>query len=71
MQAIIHIIGTMEEYNLGLHMMQIGKQRDKFEDRVTVIFNAVQQLHHRRLAIDLLTPEQMGILHLAGSRRWI
>ena len=63
------VIDLMAEYNPGLLTMQIGKQLDKFEDRVTVLVNAVQQLHHRRLAIDLQTPEQMAILHLAVQEK--
>jgi hypothetical protein len=53
----------MAEYNPGLLMMQIGEQLDKFTDRVTVLVDAVQLLHHKWLAIDLLIPEQMAILH--------
>jgi hypothetical protein len=49
-------------------MMQIGEQQHKFENRVTVLVNAVQ-LHHRRLAVDLLTPEQMPILHQAVQEK--
>ena len=53
----------MAEYNPGILMMQIDEQLDKFEDRVTLITNAIQQLHHRRLAVDVLSPEQMEIMH--------
>ena len=53
----------MAEYNPGLLIMQIEEQLDQFKDRVLVLTNAVQQLHHRRLAIDLLTPHQMDVLH--------
>ena len=63
MQTIMEVFDLMAEYNLGLLMMQIGEQLDEFKDRVTVLVNAVQQLHHRRVAIDLLTPGQMAILH--------
>jgi hypothetical protein len=69
MQAIMEAIDMMAEYNPGLLIMQIGEQLYKLEDRVTVLVNAVQQLHHRRLGIDLLTPEQMGILHLAVQKK--
>jgi hypothetical protein len=33
-----------------------------------VITNTIQQLHHHRLAIDLLTPEQMAIMHKAVQK---
>ncbi len=55
------IINLIAEYNPGFLVMQIGQHQDKFKD--TVLVNAVQQLHHRRLAISLLTQEQMAILH--------
>ena len=51
MESIMNVIYLMAEYNPGLLMMQIGEQLDKFKDRVIVLVNAVQQLHHRRLAI--------------------
>jgi hypothetical protein len=57
----------MAEYNCGLIQLQISEQLDIFEDKVTIITNAIQQLHHRRLAIDLLTPKQMEIMHQAVS----
>jgi hypothetical protein len=51
----------MEEYILGLLIIQTGEQIDKFKDKVPVPVNAVQILRHRRLATDLLTPGQMAI----------
>jgi hypothetical protein len=59
----------MAEYYPRLLMMQIGGQLDELKDRVTVLVNAVQQLHHRRLAKDLLTPEQMAILHQSVQQK--
>ena len=35
----------------------------QFNNRVIVLNNAVQQLHHRRLAVDLLSPAQMTAMH--------
>ena len=58
--ATIEIIA---EYNLALMMMRIEEQLEQFRKRVSVLTNAVQQLQHRRLAIDLLTPAQMDTLH--------
>ena len=63
MKRIIEIVHYMAEYNPGILMMQIDEQLEKFEDRVTLITNAIQQLHHRRLAVDVLSPEQMEIMH--------
>jgi hypothetical protein len=64
---IIDVIELMAEYNPRLIQLQISEQIDIFEDRVTKITNAIQQLHHHRLAVDLLSPEQMEIMHTAGS----
>jgi hypothetical protein len=64
---IIDVIDLMAEYNTGLIQLQISEQLDIFEDRVTFITNALQQLHHRRLAVDPLSPEQMEIMHTAVS----
>ena len=63
MKQIIEIVHLMAEYNPTKLMQEIDEQIAKFEDRVTQITNAIKQLHHRRLAVDLLTPEQMEILH--------
>jgi hypothetical protein len=69
MQSIMEVIDLMAEYNPGLLMMQIGEQLDDFKDRVIVLVNAVQQLHHRRLTMDLLTPEQIAILHQSVQQK--
>ena len=63
MKQIIEIVHLMAEYNPTKLMQEIDEQIAKFEDRVTQITNAIQQLHHRRLAVYLLTPKQMEILH--------
>jgi hypothetical protein len=63
--SIVDVINLMAEYNPGLMQLQISEQLDIFEDRVTNITNAIQQLHHPRLAVDLLTPKQMTIMHQA------
>ncbi len=47
MKSIMDVIDLMAEYNSGLLMMQIGEQLEEFKDRVTVLVNAAQQLHHR------------------------
>lgn len=65
LKSIVDVIDLMAEYNPGLLQLQITEQLDMFEDRVTVITNSIQQLHHRRLSVDLLTPEQMEIMHSA------
>ena len=63
MGQIIEVVHLMAEYNPAILMMQIAEQLDIFEDRITATTNAIQQLHHRRLAVDLLSPEQMEIMH--------
>ena len=68
LKSIVDVIDLMAEYNPGLLQLQISEQLDIFEDRVTIITNAIQQLHHRRLAIDLLTPDQMEIMHDAVNK---
>jgi hypothetical protein len=65
--SIVDVIDFMAEYDPGLIQLQISEQLDIFEDRVTIITNAFQQLHHHRLAVDLLTPKQMEIMHQAVS----
>jgi hypothetical protein len=69
MQSIMEVTTLMAEYNPGLLMMQIGEQLYEFKGRVTVLVNAVQQLHQRQLAIDLLTPEQMAILQQSVQQK--
>jgi hypothetical protein len=69
MQSILEVIDLMAQYNPGLLMMQIGEQLDEFKNRVTVLVNAVQQLHHRRLSMDLLNPEQMAIIHQSVQQK--
>jgi hypothetical protein len=59
----VDVIDLIAKYDPGLLQLQISEQLDIFEDRVTIITNAIQQLHHCRLAVDLLTPEQMEIMH--------
>jgi hypothetical protein len=70
LRAIVKVIDLMAEYNPGLLQLKISEQLDIFEDRVTVITNTIQQLHHHRLAIDILTPEQMEIMHKA-VKKWL
>ena len=46
LKSIMDVIDLMAEYNPGLLQQQISEQLDMFEDRVTVITNTIQQLHH-------------------------
>ncbi len=62
------VIDRMADFNPGLLQLQISEQLDMFEDMVTIITNAIQQLNHCRLAEDLLTPEQMEIMHNAVTK---
>jgi hypothetical protein len=68
LRAIVKLIDLMAEYNPGLLQLKISEQKDIFEDRVTVITNTIQKLHHHRLAIDLLSPDQMEIMHKAVQK---
>jgi hypothetical protein len=68
LKSIVDVIDLMAEYNRGLIQLQISEQLDIFEDRVTIITNAIQQLHQRRLAVDLLFPDQMEIMHNALTK---
>ena len=63
LRQMVDLVHAMAKFNPALIMMQIDEQIQIFQDRVTIVRNAIQQLHHRRLAVDLLEPEQMEILH--------
>jgi hypothetical protein len=69
LRAIVKVIDLMAEYNPNLLLLKISEQLDIFENRVTEITNTIQQqLHHHKLTIDLLTPEQMEIMHKAVQK---
>jgi hypothetical protein len=63
MQQVMDVIDKLANYNPGLVNMLISEELTKFQDRVTKVTNAIQQIHHRRLAVDLLTPDQMEVMH--------
>jgi hypothetical protein len=65
---IVDIIDLIAKYNPGLLQIQISEQLDLFEDRVTIITKTIQQLHHCRIAVDLLSPDQMEIMHNAVKK---
>ena len=46
MKAIMKVLDIMAEYNPGELRTQIDEQLDIFQDRITAITNAIQQLHH-------------------------
>jgi predicted enzyme involved in methoxymalonyl-ACP biosynthesis len=48
--------------------LQISEQLNIFEDRVTIITNSTQKLHHRKLAVDLLSLDQLEIMHNAATK---
>jgi hypothetical protein len=49
--------------------LQLSEQLEIFEDRVTIITNAIEQFHHSTLAVDLLlSPDQMEIMHNAVTK---
>ena len=58
----------MIKFNPTLISEQIASQINLFETRVTMATNAVQQLKHRRLAVDLLDTHQLDEMHLAISK---
>jgi hypothetical protein len=68
LKSIVNMIDLMAEYNPGLLQLQISEQLDIFVGRVTIITNTIQQLYQYRLTIDLLTLDQMEILHSAVSK---
>jgi len=73
MNAICSIIKMMVKYNPALIAAQISAQLDLVESRLTRATNAVQQLQHRRLAVDLLdtyqlTEMQKAVTEIAEKR---
>ena len=65
MEGVIETLNYMNEYNPGLIYAQINEQVVEFMERITKLENAVQQLQHRRLAVDLLDKDQLKVLHEA------
>ena len=63
MQDIMELIDLMANYNPGQIIAEIDKALAGYHDRVTKVTNAIQQLQHHRLSVDLLTPEQINIIH--------
>ena len=68
MNSIIQLIQMMIKFNPTLISEQIASQINLFETRVTIATNAVQQLQHRRLAVDLLDTNQLDEMHIAISK---
>jgi hypothetical protein len=68
LKSIVDFIVLMAKYNTGLLQRQVSEQLDLFEDRVTIVTNAIQQFHYRKLVVDLLSPEQMDIIHNAVTK---
>ena len=65
METFLELIKAMQEYNPGLIYAHLNEHMEGFLDRIRVIEGAVQQLQHRRLSTDLLTSDQLQILHEA------
>ncbi len=65
MNAICALITMMAKNNPTLIAEQISSQISLFETRLTMATNAVQQLQHRRLAIDMLDTQQLTEMHNA------
>ena len=75
MNAICLLIKLMTEFNPALIAEQITAQINLFETRLTMATNAVQQLQHRRLAVDFLDTLQLEEMHkavqvIANSRKY-
>ena len=75
MNAICLLIKLMTEFNPALIAEQITAQINLFETRLTMATNAVQQLQHRRLAVDFLDTLQLEEMHkaiqvIANSRQY-
>jgi len=51
------------EFNPSILYAKLNDRFLEFEDRITKVTNAVQQLQHRRLAVDWLNNEQLTGLH--------
>jgi len=67
LNAITAIIKSMIKYNPALIAAQIYSQLSLFEARLIMATNAVQQLQHRRLAVDILDTYQLTEMHKAIS----
>ena len=67
MNAIVSLIKLMSSKNPALIAEQISAQISLLEARLTMATNAVQQLQHRRLAIDYLDTWQLEEMHAATS----
>ena len=62
MQQVVDVIDKLANYNPGLVNMLISEELTKFQDRVTKVTNAIQQMHHRRLAVDLQMPRIQDLM---------
>ena len=65
MNTICALIKLMTKINPALIAEQISAQLNLYESRVIMATNAVQQLQHRRLAVDLLDTIQLEEMHRA------
>ena len=65
MNAICSLIKLMIQHNPALISAQISAQLDLFQSRLQRATNAVQQLQHRRLSVDLLDTSQLEEMHRA------
>jgi hypothetical protein len=48
--------------------VEISEQMNIFENKINIFINASQQLHHCRLAVVLLSPDQMKSMHNAMTK---
>jgi len=65
MNAICSLIKLMIQFNPSLISAQLEAQLQLFEWRLAKVFNVVQQLQHRRLAVDYMDTFQLTEMHKA------
>jgi len=65
MNAICTLLKLMIRFNPSLISAQIEAQLRLFEMRLEKVYNVVQQLQHRRLAVDYLDTYQLSEMHQA------
>jgi len=65
MSHLTEIVQTLIMYNPALVYAKLEQNIKLIEDRLTQLFNTLQQLQHHRLAVDLLDENQMQVLQQA------
>jgi hypothetical protein len=68
LKSMMGIIDLMAKHYPGLLQLQMSEYKDMFEDRATIITNAIQHLHYRTPVLFLLIPDKMEIMHNAVTK---